>query len=192
MPDDLPQHGRRRGTPRAMRRVTVGQSQDWRFPKTAYQAVEDRPGTLVCPRCRAISLQKRWFLDDALYDKLRRDPEAQLVRCPGCERVERGIYEGRVVLRGDWIVDHKDEVINLIKNQESEARQTNPFSRIGVIKDQGNQLELYVTTQWLAVRIGKELRKAHKGELQIDHLPQQKFSLVTWHRPSPLTREAGA
>jgi hypothetical protein len=39
-----------------------------------------------------------------------------------------------------------------------------------------------VTTQWLAERIGKELRKAYKGELEIEHLQGEKFSRVHWHR----------
>src|SRR3990172_10796410 len=182
MPDKMPVHGRGKSTPRDIKRITVGSGQDWRFPKTAYREVEDTPGTLICPTCHAISLEKRWFLDEPLYQRLRSDPDVAAVTCPGCERVERGMFEGRVLIGGKWLEEHKEEILNLAKNEEAKARQTNPFSRIGATKDQGQQVELFVTTQWLAERIGKELRKAYKGQLQIDHLPGEKFSWVWWSR----------
>ncbi len=181
MPDKKPTQGRHKSTPRALQRVTVGKSQDWRFPPKTLQEREDEPGTLICPSCHAISLEKRWFLDEPQYERLRTQADVKAIACPGCERVERGIFEGRVLIGGEWLGEHKTEILNLVRNQETQARQTNPFSRIGAIKDHDEQIEVFVTTQWLAERIGKELRKAHKGQLQIQHL-QEKFSSVYWYR----------
>lgn len=182
MPSNVPMHGRGKPTPRDILRITVGRSQDWRFPKTADREAEDTPGKLICPTCHAISVEKRWFLDEALYQRLRSEPDVTAVVCAGCARVERGIFEGRVLIGGNWLREHKDEILNLVKNEEEKARQTNPFSRVGVTKEQGEEIELFLTTQWLAERIGKELHKAYKGQLRIDHLPGEKFSWVWWSR----------
>lgn len=182
MPDNAPKHARGKPTAREVQRITVGKSQDWRFPKTIYRDVEDRPGTLICPGCHAISLEKRWFLDEAQYQRLRGQDGTTPVMCPGCVQVERGIFEGRVLIGGSCLGEHKAEILALIRNTESGARLTNPLSRVAATKDLGDRLELYTTTQWLAERIGKELRKAHKGQLQIDHLPGEKFSWVWWYR----------
>lgn len=182
MASDMPAHGREKATAREVLRVTVGQSQDIRLPDNVYRDRKDTPGKLICPNCHAISLQKRWFLDEPMYEQLRTQSDVTAVMCPGCERVERGIYDGHVLACGAYLAEHKQEILNLIGNEEAKARQTNPLSRIGATIDNGECLELHVTTQWLAERIGKELRKAYDGKLEIDHLQGDKFSRVRWSR----------
>lgn len=182
MPENMPAQGKGKATSRDVQRETIGRGQDWLFPRTSEHEVADAPGKLICPTCHAISLQKRWFLDEVAYERLRKEPDVKAVQCAGCLRVERGNFDGSVIISGKWLSEHKSEILSLIKNTESRARQTNPFSRVGATHDMGSEVELYVTTQWLAERIGKELHKAYKGELAIDHLAGEKFSRVRWSR----------
>ncbi|MHB1415299.1 MAG: BCAM0308 family protein [Chloroflexota bacterium] len=176
------QPGRAKPTWREDARESLGRSEDWRFPEKRFEKGEDKPGLLLCPRCHAISEIKRWYYDEDRYQELKNKQEAQFAVCPGCERIERQIYEGDVVLRGPFLAQHKEEALHLIYHAEDQARQKNPISRLASVEDNGDEVKVITTTRWLAERIGKEFRKAFNGDLEIQRLPREKFSRVRWER----------
>lgn len=182
MPDSLPVPGRVEPTRFRYDRTTVGATEDWRPPKKRFQTGEDRPGTLICPRCHAISNIKRWFFDEQLYQQLKDRPNVEAVTCPGCERLDRQIYEGEVHLRSPLLARNKPQALGLIRNQEREAMHENPISRIGVVQDHGEEIAVFTTTRFLAERIGKEFKKAFDGHLRVDRLPREKAARVYWER----------
>jgi len=182
MPNDLPLPGRVKPTWREAARWELGRQEDWFFQAKRYQDEEDRPGTLVCPRCHAISEIKRWYLDEERYLELRKRPDVQLVTCPGCLRIERQQYEGEVLLHSPLLQSNRDQALHLIYHTEDEARRDNPFARLAAVEADGEEIRVLTTTRWLAERIGKEFRKAFRGDLQIQRLPREKFARVRWSR----------
>lgn len=177
-----PLPGRVKPTWHEASRQQLGRGEDWLFPDKKAEAGEDQPGLLICPRCHAISEIKRWYVDEDRYRELRSRPDAQLVVCPGCLRIERQQYDGEVVLSSPLLADNKEQAMHLICKTEDKARRDNPFSRLASVEDNGEEIRVLTTTQWLAERIGKEFRKAFSGELEIQRLPGEKFSRVRWHR----------
>ncbi|HUX86285.1 MAG TPA: hypothetical protein VMW65_04730 [Chloroflexota bacterium] len=174
--------GRTRPTAREVYRAEVGEHVDWLPPEKKYEKGKDRPGVLVCPRCHAISLEKRWFLDENRFQQLCATPGVQFVICPGCQRIERQIYDGEVRLCSLLLLHNKPQALAIIRHEEDKARQTNPFSRLAAVVDRGDEIDILTTTRWLAERIGKSFHKAFKGSLKIQHLPDERFVRVRWKR----------
>jgi len=169
-------------TARDVYREVIGRKVQWLIPQRKYQKGKDRPGVLVCPQCHAISTQKRWFLDEACYERLRNAPGVRLVTCPGCQRVERQIYEGDVRLQSPILLKNKVQALAIIHHEEDKARQTNPISRLASVEDRGDEIVVLTTTRWLGERIGKAFHKAFKGTLDLQHMPYEKFVRVRWRR----------
>jgi hypothetical protein len=143
----------------------------------------DRHGTLICPRCHAISTIKRWFFDERRYWQLTLQPGVGVVTCPGCQRLDRRTYEGEVHLRSELLLHNKRQALGMIRNQEREAMEENPIARLANVQDHGQEIAVITTTQFLAERIGKEFKKAFDGHLRIDSHPRERFSRVYWERP---------
>jgi hypothetical protein len=140
------------------------------------------PGTIVCPRCHAISLQKRWFLDEGRYQLLRDRPTTRLVVCPGCRRIERHEYQGEVTLESPLLARNKVQALHLIYHEEAKARQDNPISRLAAVQDHGDRIEVSTTTRFLAEQIGRAFHKSFKGSLAVQRLPEEEFVRVRWCR----------
>ncbi len=187
----LPLPGRVRPTAREVYRSQVGEKVDWFIPRRTAERGLDQPGTIVCPRCHAISTQKRWFLDEGRYEQLRQLPTTRLLLCPGCRRIERQIYEGDVRLRSPLLLPNKIQALHLIYHEEDKARQTNPFSRLAVVEDLGSEIRILTTTCWLAERIGRAFQKSFKGTLIRQRLPGERFVRVRWSRPCKDERQSG-
>lgn len=183
MPDTIALPGRVEPTRRDYDRRTLGRAQDWQPPRKKLQAGEDQPGTLICPRCHAISDIKRWYFDERRYHQLKLQPAVGVTTCPGCERVDRKLYEGEVHLRGPLVARNKRQALGMVRNQEQKAMQENPIARLAAVQDHGDEIAVITTTAFLAERIGKEFKKAFDGHLRISRLPREKFSRVYWERP---------
>ncbi len=184
MPEGIPIPGKTKPTERQVRRADLGKSEDWRFPEKRFEKGKDHPGIIICPRCHAISEQKRWYIDEQRYRALEHMPGVEKVLCGGCKRIQEGIYEGEVLLKSPLLLFRKDEALNLIRNTEKEARFENPLSQVASIEERDDEIYVLTTTAWLAERIGKEFHKALGGELTIDTPPYEKFARVRWIRES--------
>lgn len=182
MPESMPIPGRVQPTRRRYDRQTFGRSDDWRWMRKKLLEGEDRPGTLICPRCHAISDIKRWYFDEARYQQLRTQPGVGVITCPGCERQDRTYYEGIVRLRSPLLLRNKRQALGMIYNTEERESRENPIARLAAVQDHGEEIAVLTTTPFLAERIGKEFKKAFDGRLRIDHLPREKFSRVWWER----------
>ncbi|HEY9869987.1 MAG TPA: BCAM0308 family protein [Candidatus Obscuribacterales bacterium] len=161
----------------------IGHTQD-RLPADRRLAQKNihEPGTSVCTRCTAICHDKHWYIDPNKLKSLARDPEVRQVMCPGCERVEKRMYDGEVVLESDLLVTHRDACLALIKHTEGKAWHDNPLSRIATMHENGKRIELLTTTRWLAMRLGKQFYKSFKGNLEIKPSHREKFVRVYWSR----------
>ncbi|HEY9722784.1 MAG TPA: BCAM0308 family protein [Oscillatoriaceae cyanobacterium] len=139
-------------------------------------------GTVICPRCHAIWENKHWHLDEAQYDRLREDADIEKVICPACEKIEREEFDGQVTLRSPLIPRNEEAILGLIYNTEASVRQDNPLARIASLEVKGDTVEILTITPFLADRIGKELRKAYDGQLDIKHSERARFTRVIWVR----------
>lgn len=141
-----------------------------------------QPGVLYCKGCKAQHHDKRWYAPD----EAKQFPESMEMHetlCPGCYSVENHICNGEVVLRGPKLDAMRTTVHYLIANIEKKCWHDNPKSRILSFNDLGETIYVTTTTEWLALRIGKEVRKALKGNLNIRRFPEESFARVQWTSP---------
>jgi NMD protein affecting ribosome stability and mRNA decay len=93
------------------------------------------------------------------------------------------IEEGGVVrISGAFLVDHENDILNLIKHEGKLATERNNNIRITKIEKTGNGILVETTSHNLAMRIGKALKSAYKGEFQFKFREGEKFVEADWKR----------
>lgn len=136
----------------------------------------------VCKKCHTVYYKKRWYIDEDLYEKKLLMKKTERVVCPACRKIKDNFPGGIVKLRGAFLKAHKDEIINLIRNEEERARGFNPLERIIKIIDVNNELEITTTNEKLAQRIGKSLHKAYQGKIEYKWSNDTKLLRANWER----------
>lgn len=137
----------------------------------------------VCPRCNAVYDGHRWIPepDEEFMRRVKiANPEEKL--CPGDLRLEKKQVEGVVTLKGAFMVEHRDEISNLVSRVARKGRSRNVAARIFEIRSGDGELTIETTDEHLAERIGKEVEKAFKGNLEIKWQEKDHFARVVWTR----------
>jgi uncharacterized protein YpmS len=92
---------------------------------------------------------------------------------------------GFVFISGNFINQHKDDILHTVKSEEKRAIDKNPLERIMEIeKKEENQYRIKTTTDTLAQRIGKILYNSYKGDIEYKFSEDQKVIRVFWSRQS--------
>jgi NMD protein affecting ribosome stability and mRNA decay len=138
--------------------------------------------TLMCRVCHSIYHHKRWYLESELPVGERRITLAGMIVCPACRKISNRFSGGIITLQGRFLGVHKEEILNLVRNEESRAKGVNPLERIISTKDVGNRVEIHTTSERLAQRIGRELARAYKGHVTYHWSRDDKFVRVEWCR----------
>jgi NMD protein affecting ribosome stability and mRNA decay len=143
---------------------------------------EGLPEPALCTVCHAIYRNKRWYLKEKDYVEIQEHETATEVVCPACRKMSDLYPEGVVTLKGDYLWQHEEEILNILRNTENNAMAKNPLGRIMSIKPEGDALLVETTEEKLAEHIGRALHKAHQGELNIDWSDNHSLCRVTWER----------
>jgi hypothetical protein len=137
----------------------------------------------VCPRCNAVYDGHKWVPEpDEELLKLMKSKNPRTELCPGDLRLERRQVEGVVTLKGGFMSNHRDEIKNLVSRVERKGRSRNVAARIFEMTEQNGELSIETTDDHLAERIGKEVEKAFKGDLEIKWQEKDRFARVVWQR----------
>jgi len=133
----------------------------------------------VCTKCGSVYKDKRWSMKSAAAAAA---PGAVEVTCPACQKIRDKYADGYVTLSGDFLAEHKEEILNLIRNKEERSMHTNPLHRIIEIKERPGTIEITTTTDKLAQRIGQMLKKTFSGEVEYKWSDDVKLVRVFWKR----------
>lgn len=140
------------------------------------------PEVTVCGKCGAQYFNKRWYLDEEEIHKSAPGEPTNTVTCPACLRIQDNNPEGVVTLSGSYLMEHEDEILNIIKNSEEKARKKNPLARIMEIRQENDVVTISTTDDKLAQRLGRDVHKAHKGDLHYSWGREENFVRVDWQR----------
>jgi len=146
-----------------------------------YLLKEAYPDPSECKKCRAVFHKKKWIHADNA-PKGAEALEKKKVLCPACLKIKEKYAEGFVTLQGEFLVEHKDEIISLIRNKEDIASRLNPLERVIDIKTKKGTIEITTTTEKLAERIGQILKKAYHGSVDYKWSSDTKLARVVWAR----------
>jgi NMD protein affecting ribosome stability and mRNA decay len=141
----------------------------------AYKAKGKLPEPTVCPQCGAVFHQGRWQ-----WSKI---PEgAHRETCAACHRINDHFPAGFLTLKGEYFRAHRDEVMQLVHNNEKHERSEHPLNRIMAIEEKDGATLVTTTDIHLARGIGEALHHAYQGELQYHYNPEQYLLRVSWER----------
>ena len=95
------------------------------------------------------------------------------------DMIEQG---GLINISGSFLLDHEDEVLNLVKHEGKMAEEKNPLHKVSKIEKKDGAFVVQVSDHNLALHIGKRLEHAYKGEHRFNFLKGEKFVEVHWQR----------
>jgi len=115
----------------------------------------------MCQTCGALFSRRVW----RPQRKVAEAPVRPVVwaECPACKEMRRGEYWGRVLIRGEYAASNEAQIRQRIRNVVEQARSTQPERRLVSAARDGNVLTVLTTSQKLAHRIVRELKKAFGG-----------------------------
>lgn len=129
----------------------------------------------VCPECRAVVHEGRW-------QWLAAPASAHSETCPACRRIQDNMPAGYVKLEGAFLVQHRDEILSLVRNVEGKEKPKHPMQRIMKVMNEDGGVLVTTTDSHLARDIGEAVRHAYQGELVVHYNPDENLARVNWKR----------
>ena len=86
------------------------------------------------------------------------------------------------MIKGEFIKQHRDEIIALLRSKEDREKAEHPLQRIMAIEDVRDGLQVTTTDSHLARGIGEALHDAYKGDLKLRYSRDENLLRATWKR----------
>ena len=142
---------------------------------------------IICPNCESVFFDKAWHYSlekdiKHLENRGSRFKNLKFKICPACRMEKDKTFEGELVITlSKEKLTEKNEIINVVKNSDKQARAHDPMDRVLWIEYEGNEIRVLTSENQLAVRIGKKLESAFKGgTLEIKHSHEEDVIRVFW------------
>jgi hypothetical protein len=151
---------------------------DRQIEETVHDPYKERhkpPEPAVCPTCGVVFEHGHWHWKP-------KPASAQEHLCPACRRAKDAYPAGYVTLEGDFLREHRDELLHLVRNEEKRAKEEHPLERIIEIRQDGEKTLVTTTELHLARRIGDALHHAYQGTLEVKYSPDEYLVRVYWSR----------
>lgn len=130
----------------------------------------------ICPTCGAVFHQGRWqWMATRPADGVKHP-------CPACMRIQHHYPAGFVTLSGPFLAAHREEIVNLVHNEEKHERDEHPLKRIMGTEEKDGSLLVTTTDIHLARSIGEAVHHAYQGELAFHYNREQNLLRVSWVR----------
>ena len=134
------------------------------------------PEPTLCPSCQAVFRSGRW----QWLSPVPRDVNEE--HCPACRRIGDKVPAGILTLSGEFFAEHREEIMNLVRNKEETEKAQHPLKRLMTVEDQGNSSVLTFTDTHLPRGVGEAIQRAYEGELDIQYTKESNIVRVTWSR----------
>ena len=148
---------------------------------------------VICPDCNCVFFDKAWhhsLEEDAKHLTDEKPRTSAQVRgknirfkiCPACQMKKDKTFEGELVMTlSKEKMAEKNEILNVVKNSDEQARTHDPMDRVLWIEYKDSEIRVLTSENQLAVRIGKKLESAFKGgTLEIKHSHEEDIIRVFW------------
>ena len=129
-----------------------------------------------CPACGAVFKKGRW----QWAEQPPHDAEEGL--CPACRRVEDHYPAGEVLLEGEFVAAHADELTALVRHVSEAERNEHPLHRVMAVERHGGSILVTTTDIHLPRRIGHAVEDAYQGQLSTHYDEDGYFARVRWER----------
>lgn len=141
-----------------------------------YKSAGKLPEPTVCPDCGAVFENGGWHWAD------HRPNNAHREICPACRRLRDNFPAGFVSLEGAFFLAHRDEIINLVRQEEEREQREHALKRIMATVEKEAGVLITTTDIHLARAIGKAIQSAYRGELEFLYNAAENLLRVHWRR----------
>lgn len=132
---------------------------------------------IQCTGCAAIYHRRHWSLTAPAG--FSAPVHLRPVFCPACRKLKDHRASGEIDLLGVGDAERGD-VLRILRNEEAKAREKNPLERIMRLEKIGNGWKVETTTEKLAQRLGRSVRRARGGRIAYKWSHNNKFVRVVW------------
>jgi hypothetical protein len=89
---------------------------------------------------------------------------------------------GIVHIRGSFYWQRREQILNMLRNEEAKEVIHNPLDRIIDIIETDDEVRVETTSESLAVHLGRMLYHSYGGKVEYKFSDDQKLARVNWHR----------
>jgi hypothetical protein len=139
----------------------------------------DPKGIIQCSGCGAFHHRRHWTLTPP--GEFSSQIHSHLVFCPACRKIQDRFPGGELTLRGVE-AGNRGEIARILRNGEARAREKNPLERIMCMDAANGRWRVETTTEKLAQRLGRSIKKARGGKLAYKWGHNNKFVGVVWEK----------
>ncbi|WP_262389657.1 BCAM0308 family protein [Cupriavidus campinensis] len=109
-------------------------------------------------------------------------PSAEEVVCPACHRIADREPAGFLNIEGEFAPQHREELVQLLRQHEARARATHVMQRIMAIEDDSGKMIVTTTDIHLARDLGEALKAAFHGSLELKYSKEDNLLRAYWRR----------
>ena len=140
-----------------------------------YKARRKPSEPAVCPDCGAVYADGRWNWQERPHNAVE-EP------CPACQRMKDDYPAGILSLGGKFLEKHREEILNLARNEEEQEKAEHPLHRIMNIDEEKGHIIIKTTDIHLPRRIGEAVCSAYGGKLDFHYEEESYFIRINWCR----------
>ena len=89
---------------------------------------------------------------------------------------------GIVYITGNFFKQRRDQILNMLRNEEAKEVTNNPLDRIIDIMEKDDDVRVETTSENLAVHLGRMLYHSYGGSVEYKFSDDQKLARVYWNR----------
>ncbi|HSE91029.1 MAG TPA: BCAM0308 family protein [Candidatus Binatia bacterium] len=147
--------------------------------RDSYLPKKSPAGIIQCRGCGAFYVRRRWTLSPS--PGFSPSVPAPFAYCPACKKMQEHYPGGELQLLG---VDagERGEIVRILRNEEERAREKNPLERIMRLQEAKGNWKVETTTEKLAQRLGRCVKKARGGNIAYKWGHNNKFVRVVWEK----------
>jgi len=140
-----------------------------------YQARAKPREPTACPSCHAVFHDGRWQWAGPVKN-------AHDLVCPACQRISDEMPAGILTLSGKFCLEHREEILGLIRHAEEREVKEHPLKRIMQITESGEVMTVTTCEASLARSIGDAIHHAYDGEFNYHYPTGGGVLRVHWRR----------
>jgi hypothetical protein len=136
-------------------------------------------GIIQCSGCGAFYYRRHWTLNRP--SGFSYPVHAHPIYCAACRKIRDRFPGAELHLLGVE-AEERGEIVRILRNGEERAREKNPLERIMRLQEAGGNWKVETTTEKLAQRLGRSIKKARGGNIAYKWGHNNKFVRVVWEK----------
>ena len=136
-------------------------------------------GIIQCSGCGAFYYRRHWALNPP--SGFSYPVHAHPIYCAACRKIRDRFPGGELQLLAVEAGERR-EIVRILRNEEEHAREKNPLERIMRVQEAKGNWKVETTTEKLAQRLGRSIKKARGGNIAYKWGHNNKFVRVVWEK----------